>query len=129
MTSTGRQLDLELHLLDRQIVDRDGRRICNVDDLELEIGADGHPYVTGILVGSRALGQRMRGRIGHWIYAISARLADTDELPRIGFEHVTGIGEDITVSRSRDELRIDPLERWVNDNVITRIPGSRHESK
>jgi len=129
MTTGGRELDLELHLLDRQVVDRDGRRLCNVDDLELEIGEDGHPYVTSILVGSRVLGRRIGGRLGHWMDAISSRLADSDELPSIDFGYVVEIGNDIKLSRSREELRVDPLERWVHDNVIARIPGSGHASE
>jgi sporulation protein YlmC with PRC-barrel domain len=129
MTTGGRELDLQLHLMDRQVVDPDGRFVCKVDDLELAIGDDGHPYITTILIGPRALGPRIPGRLGHWFQAIGARLADTEQPPSIDFGHVKDIGDDIRVDTKRAELAVDPFERWVNDHIIARIPGSGHESE
>jgi sporulation protein YlmC with PRC-barrel domain len=129
MTADGRELDLHLHLMDRQVTDPDDRFVCKVDDLELAVGEDGHPYVTAILVGPRALGPRIGGRLGHWFTAIAARLADTSDPPRIDFRHVKEIGDDIRVDITRAELAVDPFERWIDDHVIARIPGSGHESE
>jgi sporulation protein YlmC with PRC-barrel domain len=129
MTADARELDLHLHLLDRQVTDPNGRFVCKVDDLELDIGEDGHPYVTAILVGPRVLGPRIGGRLGHWFAAIAARLAETDHPPKIDFRHVKDIGDDIDVDLSRTELAVDPFERWVDDHIIARIPGSGHESE
>ena len=129
MTPAGRELDLELHLLDRQVVDSEGRLVCNVDDLELELDETGHLCVTTILVGCRALGPRIGGRLGHWFTAIAARLAGSDEPLRIDFGRVVEIGDAITVSGTVQELNVTPLESWVHDHVIERIPGSGHESE
>ncbi len=77
--------DLHLHLLDRQIVDPDGRMVAKVDDLELTEAADepGTYYVTGILVGPLALGPRLGGRLGHWMAAVAKRLSpDPDPEPK-----------------------------------------------
>jgi sporulation protein YlmC with PRC-barrel domain len=128
MTAAGRQLDLQLHLLDRQVIDIDGAFICKVDDLELDLDETGKPYVTAILVGPRALGPRLGGRVGRWMVAIGRRLSDAGP-PRIDFGLVVDIGSAIIVSRSRDELPVAPLESWVDSFVISRIPGSRHESE
>jgi sporulation protein YlmC with PRC-barrel domain len=127
----GRTLDLQLHLLDRQVVDADGCLVCKVDDLELAVDETGHPYVTAILVGPRALGPRLGGRLGHWVAAIARRLSDGQHAqpPRIDFAQVVDIGSAITLARRRDELDVDALERWVDIHVIGRIPGSRHESE
>jgi sporulation protein YlmC with PRC-barrel domain len=46
-------IDLGLGLLDHQLVDCDGRRCGNVDDLELEGVREGRPVVKAILVGRR----------------------------------------------------------------------------
>ena len=43
--------DAALHLLDRQVVDSDGRLVCKVDDVELTVGADGSLVPTALLVG------------------------------------------------------------------------------
>jgi sporulation protein YlmC with PRC-barrel domain len=124
-------LDLHLHLLDRQVIDIEGRLVCKVDDLELELDTAGRPYVTAILVGPRALGPRLGGRLGRWFAAVAARLAAADrrDVPRIDFAQVTDIGSAVQVARRHDELDVAPLERWVDRFVIGRIPGSRHEGE
>jgi sporulation protein YlmC with PRC-barrel domain len=121
----GRTLDLNLHLLDRQVIDRDGKLVCKVDDLELERGADGSVYVAAILVGPRVLGRRIGGRLGHWMTSIAARLS-TGDIARIDFALVNEIGSAVKVSARRDDLHVAPLEDWMRDFVVGRIPGSRH---
>ena len=119
----GRQLDLHLQLLDRQVQDRDGRMICKVDDLEFDLDETGRPYVTAILIGPRGLGR--------WVAAVAARLATPDQLqvPQIDFAQVTDIGSAITIARAADELHVAPLEDWVDHYIVARIPGSRHEGE
>jgi sporulation protein YlmC with PRC-barrel domain len=126
-----RALDLHLHLLDRQVIDTDGHLICKVDDLELEIDADGRPFVSAILVGPRALGARIGGRLGHWTVAIARRLADNkdEQPPRIDFAKVTDIGSAITIEDHGEDLNVTPLETWVDSHIISRLPGSTHESE
>jgi sporulation protein YlmC with PRC-barrel domain len=127
----GRVLDVHLHLLDRQVVDPDGRFLCKVDDLELELDESGRPYVTAILFGPRALGPRLGGRLGRWVTAIARRLADgQDEQPRrIDFALVSEIGSAVSITRRRRDLDVAPLERWVDTHIISRIPGSGHASE
>ena len=126
---TARELDLNLHLLDRQVVDVNGLMVCNVDDLELTTDERGRLIVTAILVGPRALGPRIGGRLGRWIASIAGRIADTDGPPRIDFNTVTEIGSDIRLRVPRRQLDAAPLEDWVVRYVVARIPGSRHESQ
>ena len=56
------ELDLGLGLLDHQLLDSEGRRCGNVDDLELEGFRDGRPRVAAILVGPPVW--RRRGWLG-----------------------------------------------------------------
>jgi hypothetical protein len=123
-----RQYDAELHLLDRQIVDRDGRPVAKVDDIELAVRADGRLVVAALLCGPGALGPRTGGRPGRWTTAIWRRLR-TEEDPqpgRIDAALVTGTDNAVHVSASADELRVDGLERWVRHYVVDRIPGAGH---
>jgi sporulation protein YlmC with PRC-barrel domain len=126
-----RTLDLHLHLMDRQVVDPDGRMVSKVDDLELELDEAGRPYVTAILVGPRVLGPRFGGRLGRWMVAAAARLAGPDRPtpPRIDFALVTEIGSAVQLARRVDELDVAPLEGWVYRHLIGRIPGSGHASE
>jgi hypothetical protein len=123
-----RQYDAELHLLDRQIVDRDDAPVANVDDIELVVRADGRLAVGALLCGPGALGPRMGGRLGRWTTAIWRRLRP-DESPqpgRIDATLVTGTDSAVHVSASVAELGVDGLEQWVRRYVVDRIPGAQH---
>jgi sporulation protein YlmC with PRC-barrel domain len=124
-------VDIHLQLLDRQVLDRDGRMVCKVDDVELHADADGAPVVTAILVGPRALGPRLGGRLGRWVTGLASRLAASpgDDPPRIPFGLVTDVHDAVDVGRTRDELGVDPLEGWVDRHVVGRLPGSRHAGR
>jgi hypothetical protein len=124
-SAPGRVLFVNVHLLDRQIVDRDGQFVAKVDDLEFERGSDGELYIAKIMIGPRALGPRLRGRLGVWVRSIAERLS-TEPIPTIDFALVTEIESSVTVATSRDDLDVTPLEDWVRDHVISRVPGSRH---
>jgi len=52
-------IDAALNLLDRQIVDKDGRMAGTVDDLGLTEDPKGPPYVTAILAGPGALARQV----------------------------------------------------------------------
>jgi sporulation protein YlmC with PRC-barrel domain len=120
--------ELVLRLLDHQVVDPDGELVCKVDDLELRETADGTYVVTALLAGPLALGPRLPGRLGRWVVALARRWsADADPVPRrIPFERVTDLGSAVVVDRSRDDLDVTPLEDWVRNHVVDRIPGSSH---
>jgi hypothetical protein len=123
-----RQYDAQLHLLDRQILDRDGLPVAKVDDIELAVRADGRLAVAALLCGPGALGPRTGGRLGRWTEAIWRRLRpDEDPQPgRIDAALVTGTDSAVHVSASAAELRLDGLERWVRRYVVDRIPGADH---
>ena len=123
---SGRVLEAGLHLLDRQLVDRDGRLAGKVDDLELEFpSGDGPPLVTAILAGPGALGRRIGGRLGALVEAAANRLRDGEPRPaRVSFGVVKRIGSAIELSVPRDELETNRLEAWARDHLIGHLPGA-----
>jgi len=124
----GRVRDLALHLLDRQVLDTDGRAVGNVDDVELHVPEDGSPpYVVAILTGPQALGPRLGGLLGQWLVFLSNALArNQDEEPgRIGWELVTDLGSAVTVAKSRVELGVHANEDRAREYLVDRIPGAR----
>jgi sporulation protein YlmC with PRC-barrel domain len=60
---SGKQIDIGLNVLDHQLLDKDGRRCGNVDDLAIEGGAGEVPEVVAILCGPGYWAERA-GRIG-----------------------------------------------------------------
>jgi hypothetical protein len=128
-TVAGRRYDAALNLLDRQIIDPDGRLLANVDDLELTERDDGRLVFTAILTGPGALGPRLGGRLGHWTVAVWRRLR-TDavaEPARIDAADISRIDSAVHLSVRPDDPGIDGLERWVAEHLISRIPGATHE--
>ena len=66
---TSGEFDIGLHVMDRQLLDKNGRRCGNVDDLAIEGGAGDVPEVVALLVGPGQWGQRAGwiGRLAGWI--------------------------------------------------------------
>ena len=123
----GRVLDAGLHLLDRQLVDKDGRLAGKVDDLELTFPeGGGPPQVTAILAGPGALSRRLGGRFGAWLEAVANRLRDGDDdhPARIPFAVVKQIGSAIDLSVAKAELETDRLEAWTRERIIGHLPGA-----
>ena len=123
----GRILHAGLDLLDRQLVDKDGRLAGKVDDLELELpDGGGPPTVTAILAGPGALSRRLDGRFGAWLEAVANRLREGDERrpARIPFGVVKEIGSAVDLSVAKAGLETDRLEAWTRQRVIGRLPGA-----
>jgi sporulation protein YlmC with PRC-barrel domain len=117
----GPWLDAALRLLDRQVVDTDGRMVCNVDDLELTENQQGALAVTGLLVGPDALVPRLSGRLGSWLremwVALGVQYADRDVPLRLGLDLVESIGSDVRLRVHREGLL---------DRQPAAAPGLRH---
>jgi sporulation protein YlmC with PRC-barrel domain len=124
---SGRVLEAGLHLLDRQLIDSDGRLAGKVDDLELEVPeGGGPPVVTAILAGPGALSRRIGGRAGAWLEAVVNRLRDGDDRrpASVSFAVVKRIGSAVELSVPKAELATNRLESWTRDHLIGHLPGA-----
>jgi len=103
-----RPMDAVLHLLDRQIVDRDGLFAGKVDDLELTEYDDRTLRLTALLVGPPALIPRLGGRLGDWLLEMWRELgvtrADRTAPGRIELSEVEHLGSGVTLNRPRAAL-------------------------
>ena len=110
------EIDLGLGILDHQLMDSEGRRCGNVDDLELEGVAAGEPRVVAILTGPPAW--RGRGLFGRLAASIVR-----GELVRVPWEEVAEIESCVRLRKPAKELRLgrgdDRLRPW-----IEKLPGS-----
>ena len=123
----GRVLEAGLHLLDRQLIDKDGRLAGKVDDLELTVpDGGGPPVVTAILAGPGALSRRLGGRFGAWLEAVANRLRDgyDREPARLAFGVVKRVGSAVELSVAKAELDTNRLEAWTRDHLIGKLPGA-----
>jgi hypothetical protein len=117
----GRAVDARLHLLDRQILDRDDTPVSTVDDVELTgleldqpLDHDAPPVVGAILVGAAVLPRIFGGHVprSRW--------------ERIPWELVTKLDAALHVRAHADDLDASWVERMIRDRIIARIPGGRH---
>jgi sporulation protein YlmC with PRC-barrel domain len=121
---------LAFDLLDRQILDRDGQPVGKVDDVELTVDDDGTAHVAALLVGQQALGRRIGGWLGRCVENTARRLApEPDPAPeRIPIDLVATVDSAVNLSVRRELLTDPPLETWLREHLIARIPGATHES-
>jgi sporulation protein YlmC with PRC-barrel domain len=120
-------LDAVLHLLDRQVVDVDGRLVCNVDDLELTEFEDGVLGVTGLLVGMAALTPRFSdGRLGRRLQEYWRQLgqerADRDDPHRIDLELVARLGSGVELNVPGDGVLVRQGQRGHRLNELLQMP-------
>jgi sporulation protein YlmC with PRC-barrel domain len=122
----GHGLDAMLDLMDRQIVDHDGRMVGKVDDVELEEREDGRLVVSGLLTGPGALGPRLGGALGSITTAVWSRLSgrSAGSPERIDISAVAGYGTVVELAISRRAAHVDGFEGWMRDRVISALPGA-----
>ena len=115
---SGDEIDIGLHVLDRQLLDKNGRRCGNVDDLAIEGGAGEVPEVVAILVGPGYWPQRagLVGRIAGWIGG-SRRV-------RVDWSDVSKIGSAVELKREATELGLGRGDDRLRPH-IEKIPGAR----
>jgi sporulation protein YlmC with PRC-barrel domain len=114
--SSAQELDLGLGLLDHQLVDCEGRRCGNVDDLEVVGVRDGQPRVAAILAGPPVWkGRGWFGRLAAFITPGRAVRVPWEEVERIdGAVHLRRTARELRLGRGDDRAR-----KWVEW-----IPGS-----
>jgi|tagenome__1003787_1003787.scaffolds.fasta_scaffold20412801_2 sporulation protein YlmC with PRC-barrel domain len=125
-TGSGPAMDAQLELLDRQIVDVDGRMVGKVDDVELAQRPDGRLVVTALLTGPGALGPRLGGALGAIVRSSWSRLSGSpsDRPGRIDIALVAEVGTAVRLGVSRREVDVDGFESWVRDHVVSALPGA-----
>lgn len=130
MSEGGRVIDAAEEVLDRRIVDKDGKPAGTVDDLELRYPEDGvgPPYVAAIIAGPGALARRLGGRLGAWIESVHRRLHPSEQPgpARIPFGVVARIGLDVRLTVSGDDLEVARVQRWLRERIVAKIPGAEH---
>jgi sporulation protein YlmC with PRC-barrel domain len=126
---TGRTLLAGLHLLDRQLIDREGRLAGKVDDVELERDeATGHLVVTALRSGRGHLWRRLGAhRLADWLQRLGPAHGGDPDLARgrIPMDRVADLGYVIRLAADADELATYAGELVVRRHVIAHVPGSR----
>ncbi|MFG1660113.1 hypothetical protein ACGFIY_26600 [Micromonospora chersina] len=124
------RIQLAKQLLDRQIVDVDGRLVGRVDDIAFAVDEEGYPYVDCLLTGQAALGLRIGGRIGRILTAVADRFTDDPPAPplRVLLTQVDRVDSVVRLRCPAADLPPSPVESWLRRHLIDRIPGADRAS-
>jgi sporulation protein YlmC with PRC-barrel domain len=110
-------VDIGLHLVDHQLLDSEGRRCGNVDDLALE-GNPGEPLeVVALLSGPGVWGQRAGwlGRFFGWLGG--------GDVVRIPWEDVETVAAHVKLGKRASELGLGRGDDRLRP-LLDRIPGA-----
>jgi sporulation protein YlmC with PRC-barrel domain len=118
-------MDLIRDLLDKQVVDRNGREMGRVDSVILEMRAGAPPRVAAIELGPAVLAARVRPILGRWIGALEHAAGVGDGEPvRIAFEDIVSIADHVKVDRSVGESGVATIEQRLRA-WLSGLPGMR----
>jgi sporulation protein YlmC with PRC-barrel domain len=114
---SGKEIDIGLNVLDHQLLDKDGRRCGNVDDLAIEGGVGEAAEVVAILVGPGYWPQRagLIGRIAGFVGG-SRRV-------RVDWSDVRTIDAAVELKREASELGLGRGDDRLRP-YLDKIPGA-----
>jgi len=116
-------MDLVRDVLDKLVVDRNGREMGRVDGIVLE-RRDGLPVVAALEIGPSVLGHRLHPAIGRFIAGLEQAFGVADGRPvRIPFRDVLQIGAEIKVDLSIGQTGAGNIEQRLRA-LIRKIPGA-----
>jgi hypothetical protein len=118
-------MDLVRDVLDKQVRDRQGRKMGKVDGIVLELRDDAPPRVAFLEIGPMTLARRLGSWLGRLAQAIDAGFGVGDGRPlRITLAQVRDIGIEVVVDVDAERTRARAWEQWLRRQVVARIPGS-----
>jgi sporulation protein YlmC with PRC-barrel domain len=117
-------MNLVRDVLDKRVVDRNGRDMGRVDAVVLDLRKNAPPRVSAIEIGPSVLASRIRPVLGRWVAALEYAFGVDEGRPlRIAFRDVIDITDFVKVDRAFGETSAATVEqrlrRWVGG-----IPGS-----
>ncbi|HEX8180037.1 MAG TPA: hypothetical protein VF525_10885 [Pyrinomonadaceae bacterium] len=118
-------MNLARDCLDKQLLDRHGRKMGRVDGLVMELEEGAQPRITFVEVGAVTQAARLHPRLGRFVAALARRWGRAPNDPyRIPWAQVVPTGDDVTVGVEAEATPALAWERWLRAHVVGRIPGA-----
>ena len=111
------QIHLGRNLLDHQLLDKDGRRCGNADDLAIEGGPGERAEVVAILVGPGYWPQR-----AGWVGRLAGRIGGSGRV-RVPWAEVEKVNSAVELKKRADELGLGTADDRLRP-YVGRIPGA-----
>jgi hypothetical protein len=117
-------MDLIRDLLDKHVVDRNGREMGRVDSVVVEIRRDAPPRVAAIELGLAVLVHRVRPLFSRSVAALEHAFGVGEGQPvRIGTGDILDVNDHVKVDRAFGETAAATVEQRLRA-WISAIPGS-----
>lgn len=111
-------------VLDKRVVDRNGRAMGRVDGIEATLVEDEPPEITAIVIGPAALADRLGPRVAVWWRRFAGRLAAALVTPvRVRFAAISVTDGMVRTEAAIGETGAGRVEQWAR-GVIQHIPRS-----
>ena len=118
-------MELIRDCLDKQLSDRDGRKMGKVDGIVMLIDEGKRPRIAYVETGGVTQARRLHPRLAKWVARISKRWrVDKSDPFRIPWSKVVVSGIDVTVNVEAEKTPALAWEKWLRRKVIGRIPGA-----
>ena len=117
-------MDLVRDLLDKKVVDRNGRELGRVDAIVLTVADSSPPRVESIEIGPRVLAERVRPMLGRLVAGLEHAFGiDAGRPLRIPFTDILEVHDHVKVDLAFGETAAATIEqrlrRWIGA-----IPGA-----
>lgn len=117
-------MDVMHDLLDKDVIDRNGRAMGRVDGIVIELRDGAPPRVAAIEIGPAVLAHRVLPMLGRWVAALELAFGVAEGRPlRIPFADILRIADHVKVDRAFGETSGATVERKLRA-IIGRIPGA-----
>jgi sporulation protein YlmC with PRC-barrel domain len=112
-------MDLVHDLLDKKVVDRNGREMGRVDGIVLDVHGNSAPHVVAFLLGPAVLAHRLHPIFGRWMAGLEHALGiDRGRPLHIPFDKVLDVHDHVKVDLAFGETAAATVEqglrRWVS---------------
>jgi sporulation protein YlmC with PRC-barrel domain len=118
-------VDVVRDVLDKSVIDRNGREMGRVDGILLHQEAGQPAHLTAILIGPSVLADRLHSRLGRMIRALERRFGvDRDRPTRIDFSEIDGIDRKVRVRLTISDTAVGAIEQRLR-SWVRWLPGSQ----
>jgi len=118
-------VDVVRDVLDKSVIDRNGREMGRVDGILIEQQPNQPVHLTAVLIGPAALGDRLHPAVGRVVRRIEKSFGvDEDRPARIAFADIDAIETRIRLRLTIGETAVAAVEQRLRSWLV-RLPGSR----
>ena len=112
-------------VLDKSVVDRNGREMGRVDGIVLALGDGQPPRLEAILIGPIALGYRLHPTVGRLVTGLERRLGlDAGRPVRVEFGDIETVEHKVRIRLAIGETTAEAVEQRLRAWVV-KLAGSR----